>query len=168
MEREPAKKLSLTFNFKHMEILNQYSQSVIKEVLRIHLGRKYIKPSAPVAIDCSDMNSEEFSEKIRTYHKNVKQALRYLYASGTYECSDGTYLGKFELNQQNVHCSYTMLTKDHWLSMKIYHNISIVYCDMNTGDYYNWSGNIFDLVDTIVEYLTVMHGVPIMEEISSQ
>jgi hypothetical protein len=150
-----------------MEILKKYSQMTIKEALRIHLGRKYIKPSAPVAIECRDMTSEEFSEKIRTYALNAKKALSHLYATSGSESSDGTYMGKFELNQQNVHCSYTMLLKDHWLSMRIYHSISIVYCDMNTGEYFNWSGSIFDLVDTIEEYLTVMHGAPIMEEIST-
>jgi len=151
-----------------MEILKKYPQMVIKEALRIHLCRRRIKPSAPVAIDCRDMTSEEFSEKIRTYHRNIKHALSCLYATSTSECSDGSYLGKFELNQQGVHCSYTMLMKDHWLSMRIYHSISILYCDMNTGDHYSWSGSIFDLVDTIEEFLTVMNNAPVMEEISAR
>lgn len=138
----------------------------IKAALRILLGRQALPPSQPMAV--SEFLFRDFNETRKELHLQCKSAINNLCATESSSCSDGTSHGRFELNIQNEFCHYNALFKEDWKNQIIYHYITVSYADTNRGEFYTWSGNVFDLVAEVETYLNVMDGAPVMIEISTK
>lgn len=138
----------------------------IKAALRVLLGRKALSDSQPLAV--REFPNGDFNETRRELHKQCKSAINNLWATESSSCSDGTSHGRFELNMQNEFCHYNALFKEDWQNQIIYHYITVSYADTNRGEFYTWSGNVFDLVAEVETYLNVMDGAPVMIEISTK
>lgn len=134
----------------------------IKAALRVLLGRKALSDSQPLVVR---EFTGDFNETRKELHKQCKSAINNLWGTESSSSSDGTSYGRFELNVQNNFCLFNALFKEDWLNQIIYHYITVSYADTNWGEFYTWSGNVFDLVAEVEIYLNVMNEAPIMVEI---
>lgn len=137
----------------------------IKAALRVLLVRKALPDSQPLVVR---EFTGDFNETRRELHKQCKSAINNLWGTESSSSSDGTSYGRFELNVQNNFCFFNALFKEDWLNRIIYHYLTVSYADTNLGEFYTWSGNVFDLVAEVETYLNVMDGAPVMIEISTK